>query len=156
MPDEAADQRWDRARLEEVVRQVVDLRTSAPAEAQPDEPAPAAAAEAAEPGAAEGQGFTYEAYSALVKRDIEAKYSVSGPLRGVIEAKLADKFAGQYSQDDIRKAVDLANDLLLRGLLCETSYGDYPIAAEELRRAVPGFSEALYSSIIAYFGWVNR
>jgi hypothetical protein len=100
MPDEVADQIWDRARLEEVVREVVDLRLYPPPHAEPDAPEPPA-----EKNPIAEQGFTYEAYSALVKRDIEAKYSVSGPLRDVVEAKLAEKFAGQYSQDDIQKAM---------------------------------------------------
>jgi hypothetical protein len=146
-----ANELEENSRLEPVVGKAIDLQWYPPPFEKEEEPEPKA-----DPGALCKDGFTYEAYSSMVMKDIEDNYTISGPKERAIMESLKKIFLGRYSMDDIEKAVELANALLFQGLMAESSYGDCAEAEAELEKNVPGFSKKLYGSIIGYYGYINR
>ena len=138
-------------RLEDIVRAALDLQRDPPPYEKQIKPEPTL-----DPKSILKNGFTYEQYSSLVLRDIKDKYSISGPLEHAIIKNLGSRYLGKYTTADIVEAIALANALLCYGIQAESTYGDCVAAEDELSKQVPGFSRAMYSSIIGYFGYVNR
>ena len=138
-------------RLEDIVRTALDLQRDPPPYEKQIEPEPTL-----DPKSILKNGFTYEQYSSLVLRDIKDKYSISGPLEQAIIENLKSRYLEKNTIADINEAVALANELLFYGIQAESTFGDCVAAENELLKQVPGFSQAMYHSIIGYFGYVNR
>jgi len=77
-------------------------------------------------------------------------------LEQAIVESLKRRFLGTNTINDMTDAISLANLLLFHGVQAESTLEDCVAAEMELSRQVPGFSQALYSSIIGDFGYVNR
>ena len=138
-------------RLEEIVRTALDLQRDPPPFEKQIEPEPTL-----DPKSILKDGFTYEQYSSLVLRDIRDKYSISGLLEQAVIEILKTRYLEKHTITDIIEAITLANALLFYGIQAESTHGDCVAAQKELSKQVPGFSRAMYSSIIGYFGYVNR